>query len=72
MRSVLSCMLCRPTCLIVGYAQEGVEKFGVSDQQRMPWKQIWEHGSHVFLSERRPQDLKDKWKNICKAKRRLK
>ncbi|KAI9100094.1 hypothetical protein K1719_024312 [Acacia pycnantha] len=51
---------------------EGVEKFGVSDQQRMPWKQIWEHGSHVFLSERRPQDLKDKWKNICKAKRRLK
>ncbi|XP_028798204.1 uncharacterized protein LOC114753672 [Neltuma alba] len=51
---------------------EGVQKFGVSDQQRMPWKQIWEFGSHVFLSERRPADLKDKWKNICKAKRKSK
>ncbi|XP_054799485.1 uncharacterized protein LOC129303924 [Prosopis cineraria] len=51
---------------------EGVQKFGMSDQQRIPWKQIWEFGSHVFLSDRRPADLKDKWKNICKAKRKLK
>ncbi|KAF7804094.1 uncharacterized protein G2W53_043205 [Senna tora] len=47
--------------------REGVHKFGVGNK-KMPWKQILEFGSNVFLKERTTGDLKDKWKNICKAK----
>ncbi|XP_057424928.1 uncharacterized protein LOC130718359 isoform X2 [Lotus japonicus] len=49
--------------------QEGVQKFGCNDQN-IPWKKIWAFGSHVFEQDgkrRMPQDLKDKWKNMCKA-----
>ncbi|XP_061357938.1 uncharacterized protein LOC133302210 isoform X2 [Gastrolobium bilobum] len=49
--------------------REGVQKFGSSDQT-IPWKKILAFGSHVFEKDdkrRTPVDLKDKWKNMCKA-----
>ncbi|XP_004516067.1 uncharacterized protein [Cicer arietinum] len=54
--------------------REGVQKFSFSDQQ-LPWKKILAFGSHVFeknCRRRTPQDLKDKWKNMCKAHSKLK
>ncbi|KAG5047816.1 hypothetical protein JHK85_008919 [Glycine max] len=44
--------------------KEGVQKFGKE------WKKILQFGSHVFdkVGKRRtPHDLKDKWRNMCKA-----
>ncbi|KAK7345068.1 hypothetical protein VNO77_15467 [Canavalia gladiata] len=49
--------------------REGVQKFG-SDDPKIPWKKILAFGAHVFEKNgkrRMPQDLKDKWKNMCKA-----
>ncbi|CAI8602166.1 unnamed protein product [Vicia faba] len=54
--------------------QEGVQKFGFSDSN-LPWKKILAFGSHLFEKNdrlRTPQDLKDKWKNMCKANSKLK
>ncbi|CAK8571239.1 unnamed protein product [Lathyrus sativus] len=54
--------------------QEGVQKFGFSDS-KLPWKKILAFGSHLFEKNdrlRTPQDLKDKWKNMCKAHAKLK
>ncbi|CAL5207708.1 unnamed protein product [Lathyrus oleraceus] len=54
--------------------QEGVQKFGFSDS-KLPWKKILAFGSHLFEKNdrlRTPQDLKDKWKNMCKAHSKLK
>lgn len=48
--------------------KEGVQKFGFDDPRK--WKNILAFGSHVFekVGKRRTsQDLKDKWKNMCKA-----
>ncbi|TKY53322.1 Telomere repeat-binding factor 3 [Spatholobus suberectus] len=48
--------------------REGVQKFGFNDPKK--WKKILAFGSHVFETvgkRRTPQDLKDKWKNMCKA-----
>ncbi|XP_017414995.1 uncharacterized protein LOC108326175 isoform X2 [Vigna angularis] len=48
--------------------REGVQTFGFNDPKK--WKNILAFGSHVFekVGKRRtPQDLKDKWKNMCKA-----
>ncbi|KAK7392860.1 hypothetical protein VNO78_21310 [Psophocarpus tetragonolobus] len=53
--------------------REGVQKFGFDDP--MKWKKILKFGSHVFekIGRRRtPQDLKDKWKNMCKTHSRSK
>ncbi|XP_062006374.1 uncharacterized protein LOC133723544 isoform X1 [Rosa rugosa] len=47
--------------------KKGVQEFQCNDETRMPWKQIFEFGSDVFLSGRTPTDLKDKWRNICKG-----
>ncbi|XP_058765698.1 uncharacterized protein LOC131639213 isoform X2 [Vicia villosa] len=54
--------------------QEGVQKFGSRDS-KLPWKKILAFGSHLFEKNdrlRTPQDLKDKWKNMCKAHSKLK
>ncbi|XP_022641593.1 uncharacterized protein LOC106772532 isoform X3 [Vigna radiata var. radiata] len=45
-----------------------VQKFGFDDPKK--WKNILAFGSHVFQKvgkRRTPIDLKDKWKNMCKA-----
>ncbi|KAI4300761.1 hypothetical protein L6164_034099 [Bauhinia variegata] len=49
--------------------REGVQKFsGVTTMERgIPWRKIFEFGSHVFLNGRTTVDLKDKWRNMCKA-----
>nr|KYP53279.1 hypothetical protein KK1_024906 [Cajanus cajan] len=48
--------------------REGVKKFGLNDPKK--WNKILAFGSCVFEmtgKRRTSQDLKDKWKNMCKA-----
>ncbi|KAJ4957576.1 hypothetical protein NE237_024687 [Protea cynaroides] len=45
---------------------EGVRKFSSTDCKDVPWKIILEFGQHVFQKNRKPVDLKDKWRNICR------
>ncbi|EYU46844.1 hypothetical protein MIMGU_mgv1a012220mg [Erythranthe guttata] len=37
------------------------------DDKSIPYKEILEAGAGVFHPRRTPTDLKDKWRNICKA-----
>ncbi|KAK1366216.1 hypothetical protein POM88_041777 [Heracleum sosnowskyi] len=46
--------------------KEGVRKFASNHDRLMPWKTILEFGGDIFVN-RTTIDLKDKWRNICKA-----
>ncbi|XP_027365402.1 uncharacterized protein LOC113872222 isoform X2 [Abrus precatorius] len=53
---------------------EGLQKFGCNES-KIPWKKILAFGAHVFEKDnkcRTPQDLKDKWKNMCKSQSKSK
>ncbi|XP_065855975.1 uncharacterized protein [Euphorbia lathyris] len=43
--------------------KEGVKKFSCMGE-KIPWKQILEYGSLVFLNGRSAMQLKDKWRNM--------
>ncbi|CAL1385058.1 unnamed protein product [Linum trigynum] len=44
--------------------KEGVEKF--SNNGNLSWKSILEYGRAVFGDTRNPEDLRSKWKKMCK------
>ncbi|CAI0377069.1 unnamed protein product [Linum tenue] len=45
--------------------KEGVEKF--SNKGNIPWKSILEYGKSIFGDIRNPEDLRSKWKKMCKG-----
>ncbi|KAL8533025.1 hypothetical protein ACS0TY_009328 [Phlomoides rotata] len=51
--------------------KEGMRLHGAPHDRTIPWKQILEHGVGVFEPSRTTMDLKDKWRNICKASRNV-
>ncbi|KAL7151025.1 hypothetical protein ABFS83_04G004000 [Erythranthe nasuta] len=44
-----------------------MRKLHNDDDKSIPYKEILEAGAGVFHPRRTPTDLKDKWRNICKA-----
>ncbi|XP_010252970.1 PREDICTED: uncharacterized protein LOC104594379 isoform X2 [Nelumbo nucifera] len=48
--------------------KKGVQMFSTTVNKNIPWRKILEFGANVFDGTRTPVDLKDKWKNIKKAK----
>ncbi|KAH7512460.1 hypothetical protein FEM48_Zijuj12G0093100 [Ziziphus jujuba var. spinosa] len=46
---------------------EGVKKFSSASKRAIPWTEILEFGSSVFLKGRTAMDLKDKWRNMSKG-----
>ncbi|CAN0899271.1 hypothetical protein LINGRAHAP2_LOCUS20185 [Linum grandiflorum] len=49
--------------------KEGLQKF--SNNGRIPWKTILDDGISVFADVRTAEDLRSKWKNMCKGSRTL-
>ncbi|KAL8547101.1 hypothetical protein ACS0TY_006719 [Phlomoides rotata] len=47
--------------------KEGMQIHCGPHDKVIPWKQILEHGVGVFQPSRTTTDLKDKWRNMCKA-----
>ncbi|WOG90997.1 hypothetical protein DCAR_0310245 [Daucus carota subsp. sativus] len=47
--------------------KEGVRRFASDNNRTMPWKRILEFGAQIFEKHRTAIDLKDKWRNMCKA-----
>ncbi|GLT66354.1 hypothetical protein SLA2020_387220 [Shorea laevis] len=52
--------------------REGVSKFSSTAGGNIPWKEILDLGSSVFLNCRTSVDLKHKWRNMCKGGLKLK
>ncbi|XP_004303909.1 PREDICTED: uncharacterized protein LOC101295436 [Fragaria vesca subsp. vesca] len=46
--------------------KEGVQLFSARVNKNIPWRKIFDHGSHVFHKTRTPDNLKDKWKVLCR------
>ncbi|KAL9265282.1 hypothetical protein AKJ16_DCAP18892 [Drosera capensis] len=46
-----------------------IGRFAEGDGKAIPWTTIWEFGKSVFHEGRTPGDLKDKWRNMRKAKK---
>ncbi|GAB2221567.1 hypothetical protein Drorol1_Dr00012751 [Drosera rotundifolia] len=49
--------------------KEGVARYAEGDGKAISWTTIWEFGTCVFHEGRTPGDLKDKWRNMMKAKK---
>ncbi|KAI3454750.1 hypothetical protein Pfo_011413 [Paulownia fortunei] len=47
--------------------KEGMRRFCSPHDRFIPWKKILEFGAAVFQESRSTIDLKDKWRNLCKA-----
>lgn len=47
--------------------KNGISLFCSPNDRLIPWKKILEFGEGVFQSSRSTMDLKDKWRNMCKA-----
>ncbi|KAM7270538.1 hypothetical protein ACFE04_029752 [Oxalis oulophora] len=56
----------------VDMLKKGIEIFSGDENRAIPWREILLFGNSVFLKLRTPVDLKDKWKNICKANSKIK
>ncbi|XP_050228836.1 uncharacterized protein LOC126678024 isoform X2 [Mercurialis annua] len=52
--------------------KEGVQKISKIGSPTIPWTDILEYGRLVFSDARTTIDLKDKWRNICKASSKCK
>ncbi|KAL6140321.1 hypothetical protein ACLB2K_058621 [Fragaria x ananassa] len=46
--------------------KEGVQLFSARVNKNIPWRKILDHGSHVFHKTQTPDNLKDKWKVLCR------
>lgn len=52
--------------------KKGVKRFSCVGDKNVPWTKILEFGGSVFQKSRNPVDLKDKWRNMCKANQKSK